>query len=129
MGEVVYNNKTIVMNDLQKRLVRFSSGIYVVVEPLKNNYLLESSIKQIIKSSTSVGANYSEAQSASSYRDFHNKIRVALKELQETHYWIAFFQETNPNLNLKELELENVELIKILSTISKKTETKTRTHK
>ena len=84
--------------------------------------MLESSIKQIIKSSTSVGANYSEAQSASSYRDFHNKIRLALKELQETHHWLAFFQQTNPALMLYELEIENMELIKILSTISKKTE-------
>ena len=104
----------------------FAAGIFEAVKPLKNNYLFESSIKQIIKSSTSVGANYSEAQSASSFKDFHNKIRIALKELQETNFWIAFFIKTNPDLTvLQEIKNENIELIKILSTISKKTESKT----
>ena len=89
-------------------------------------FLKQLSLLKIIKSSTSVGANYSEAQSASSYKDFHNKIRIALKQLQETDFWIAFFIKANPDLTvLQEIKNENIELIKILSTISKKTESKT----
>ena len=113
------------MNDLQIRLVHFASSIFKTLAPLKENSLIEPAIKQIIRASSSVGANYSEAQSASSYRDFHNKIRIALKELQETDFWLHFFLETNPDIsNLSELEEETQELLRILSTISKKTDLK-----
>ena len=73
------------MNNLQIRLVEFASGIYTAIEPIKNNGLMESSLIQIVKSSTSVGAN-------------------------PTLTTLALFEN------------EAVELIKILSTISKKTQ-------
>ena len=113
------------MNDLQIRLVHFASSIFKTLAPLKEDSLIEPAIKQIIRASSSVGANYSEAQSASSYKDFHNKIRIALKELQETDFWIHFLAETIPDIsNLSELEEETQELLRILSTISKKTDLK-----
>lgn len=118
------------MNNLQIRFVEFATSIYKTMKPLMKNSLLESSVKQIVRSSTSVGANYSEAQSASSYRDFHNKIRIALKELQETHYWIHFLKNINPQiLELNHIEKETEELLRILSTISKKTDPKNRAKK
>lgn len=113
------------MNNLQIRLVHFASTIFKTLAPFKKDNLIEPAIKQIVRASTSIGANYSEAQSASSYRDFHNKIRIALKELQETDYWLHFFMETNPDISkLVALEKETQELLKILSTISKKTDLK-----
>jgi four helix bundle protein len=70
-----------------------------------------------------VGANYSEAQSGSSFRDFHNKVRIALKELKETQYWISFLGATGAQVaNLQALATEVEELIRIMSTISKKTD-------
>ena len=113
------------MNDLQIRLVQFSAKIFKSFSPFRKDNLIEPAIKQIIRASTSVGANYSEAQSASSYKDFHNKIKIALKELQETDYWLHFFIEIKPEIaNLSELEEETQELLRILSTISKKTDLK-----
>ena len=44
--------------------------------------------KQLLRSGTSIGANVSEAQSASSKKDFVNKLSLALKESRETEYWI-----------------------------------------
>ena len=50
-------------------------------------------VKQIIRSSTSVGANIHEASYASSKADFINKLHIALKECAETEYWIEMLQE------------------------------------
>lgn len=43
---------------------------------------------QLGKSSTSVGANYEEAQAGSSKADFKNKVRISLKEARESNYWL-----------------------------------------
>ncbi len=64
---------------------------------------------QLIKSSTSSGANYEEAQGASSKADFVNKIKIALKEMRESNYWIRIIvsiKETENELDflLKESE-------------------------
>ena len=113
------------MNDLQIRLVHFSAIIFNTLAPLKKDSLIEPAIKQVIRASSSVGANYSEAQSASSYKDFHNKIRIALKELQETNFWLQYLMETNLDIsNLEESLNETQELLRIFSTISKKTDLK-----
>jgi four helix bundle protein len=48
-----------------------------------------SVVNQVTRSVTSVGANFSEAQDASSKRDFINKIYIAKKEAAETKYWLA----------------------------------------
>ena len=83
------------MNDLQKRLVKFSGGVFSLTKLLKPDEFLLIPLKQVLRSSTSVGANYSEAQSAISQKDFHCKIRIALKEMKETNYWLNFLIEIN----------------------------------
>ena len=111
------------MNSLQQRFVAFSVLILRQVQGIKNDPLMRDIASQLVRSATSTGANYSEAQSASSYRDFHNKIRIALKELKETQYWLHLLRETNPEIiNLPESLRESEELIRILSTICKKTD-------
>ena len=49
---------------------------------------------QLVKAGTSIGANISEAQSASSKKDFSNKLLIALKEGRETEYWLKVFYKT-----------------------------------
>ncbi|MCF6168499.1 MAG: four helix bundle protein [Lutibacter sp.] len=48
---------------------------------------------QLLKSATSVGTNYKEAQGAVSKADFFNKVGIALKEMRETNYWIRIIIE------------------------------------
>ena len=109
------------MNDLQIRLLRFASAIYKLTVPYQKELYLEPTIRQILKSSTSVGANYSEAQSSSSYKDFLNKVKIAQKELKETEYWIKFLKDIkNGGPQFDQLEKESIELQKILATIAKK---------
>jgi four helix bundle protein len=113
------------MNSLQNRLVTFSATVYESIQLIKDDPLLRHVAAQLLRSATSVGANYSEAQSGSSYRDFHCKVRIALKELQETQYWLSFLSTSGAKIsNLQALSSEVEELIRIMSTISKKTDPK-----
>lgn len=54
---------------------------------------------QLLKSSTSIGANISEAQSAPSQKDFINRLNIALKESQETEYWLKLLISIIKNQN------------------------------
>ena len=77
-------------------------------------------IFQLIRSATSVGANYCEANSASSKKDFNNKIFICRKEIQETKYWIEMLAESNPEEKekLKILWKETHKLTLIFNKIS-----------
>lgn len=109
------------MNTLQIRLVKFSIQVYEYAKHFKSDSLLAGIADQLMRSATSAGANYSEAQAASSRKDFHNKIRISLKEMKETHYWLTFLKQTKVNAEGSQSILqESEELTKILSTICKK---------
>lgn len=76
-------------NDLEDRLLKFSVNVIFAVRNFPNGKEFQIIAYQIIKSATSVGANYQEAQGAVSKADFANKIGIALKEIRETNYWIT----------------------------------------
>jgi len=76
---------------------------------------------QLIKSATSGGANYEEAQGAISKADFVNKINIALKEIREANYWIKILLKVHKSdENLKSIMDESEELKKILGAIYSK---------
>ncbi len=108
------------MNDLQMRLLRFSTRVFVTLSQLPYNADIKDNKNQLIRSSSSPGAHYGEAQSASSRRDFIYKIGAVLKELRESYYWLLFFKEIFPNnQEIALLSLEGEELVKIFATILK----------
>ena len=78
--------------------------------------------KQVLRSGTSVGAHYREAQRAKSNADFISKIEGALQELDETAYWLELLVEAKivPEDKLAPLRKETDELIAILVTIVSK---------
>jgi four helix bundle protein len=109
-------------NDLQKRLFRFSVNVIKEVRNLPNSKEYQVISYQLLKSATSVGANYEEAQGAVSKADFSNKVGIALKEIRETNYWIRILIELSEKENTwKEKEIESKELMNILGTIKMKT--------
>ena len=57
----------------------------------KNEFILS---KQVLRSGTSIGANLAESECASSKKDFSNKLYIALKECNETLYWLELLFET-----------------------------------
>ena len=80
---------------------------------------------QLIKSSSSSGANYDEAQGAVSKADFANKIGISLKEMRESNFWIRLIlATTHANNGWPEMETESSELMKILGKIYSKTSVK-----
>ena len=84
----------------------------------KKEYIIS---RQVYKSGTSIGANVAEAQRAQSTADFVSKMKIALKEANETQYWLQLLRETK---HISEKEFESihgdlVEILKILTAICK----------
>ena len=105
-----------------KRINKFVENILDLVKKLPKNIINVPIIKQLIDAGTSVGANYHEACEAESSKDFVHKIRITIKELKETKYWLRLLYIHNKVFN-KEIALigkESNELLKIFSTICKK---------
>jgi four helix bundle protein len=111
-------------NDLQKRLFKFAVDVIKVVRKLPKgvDYLIIS--RQLVKSSTSSGANYDEAQGAVSKADFTNKVGISLKEMRESNYWIRIVIAVLDNHDdWTPLNTESQELMHILGSIYTKTST------
>ncbi|MEK7170778.1 MAG: four helix bundle protein [Patescibacteria group bacterium] len=70
--------------DLEDRTAKFGLEVIRLCKTLPQDAISRPLISQIVRSSTSVGANYAEAQGASSKKDFSNKIYLCRKEVQET---------------------------------------------
>ena len=81
--------------DLEERTIKFSEDIIVFIKTIKLNVINRPIINQLIRSATSVGANYCEANGASSKKDFKNKIHICKKEAKETKYWLQLLAKTN----------------------------------
>jgi len=94
------NNKN-KMYDLEERTAKFSEELINQIKLIKITPINKSSISQIIRSATSVGANYCEANNASSKSDFRNKIYLCKKEINETKYWLRILSNTDPDFKDK----------------------------
>ena len=81
--------------NLEDRTTKFGINVIIFSKKIKNDIIYQSIIDQLIRSSTSVGANYCEANGASSRNDFRNKIYICKKEIQETKYWLKILGNTN----------------------------------
>ena len=79
--------------------------------------------KQLLRSGTSIGANVAEAQKGQRRPDFNTKMNLALKEANETYYWLRLLYRTDylNGMEFKSLEKDIDEIISILMSICKKT--------
>ena len=105
--------------DLEERTVKFSEDIIVFSRILIKDIITIPLVKQIIRSATSVGANYCEANGASSKKDFKNKIHICKKEAKETKYWLQLIAKASPEKaeECRKLWKEAQELTMIFSKI------------
>jgi len=112
---------------LEERVEKFGEDIIDLVKKIKINIINKSIIDQLIRSATSIGANYFEANSASSRKDFINKIAIAKKEASETQHWLRMLAKTDDYLKNKLFFLsdEARQLGMILSTIISNVRNKT----
>lgn len=74
------------------RLVRFSISVMRLTDSLSDVRTLRSSLDQLIRSASSIGANVTEAQAGSSKKDFSNYMSIALKSANETQYWLLLIK-------------------------------------
>ncbi|MEA3449745.1 MAG: four helix bundle protein [Patescibacteria group bacterium] len=81
--------------DLGDRTIKFSKNVVKLLKTIKQSSINRNIISQLLRSATSIGANYCEANNASSKKDFRNKMYISKKEIQETKYWIELLAETN----------------------------------
>lgn len=107
--------------DLEERLTKFAENIIDLMKKIPQNAINSRMISQIIGSSGSSGANYSEANEAESKKDFTHKACIVKKELKETKYWLRLLARANSNLKeeFRILWKENHELLLIFSKIIK----------
>ena len=82
--------------DLAERTAKFGEGIILFCKTIKPTVITKPIVIQLIRSATSIGANYSEANNASSKRDFRNKIFIVKKECQETKHWLRMLAAAEP---------------------------------
>ena len=92
--------------DLEERTAILGENVIGFCKKMKKTLINKPIIIQLIRSSTSIGANYMEANGASSRRDFTNKIFICKKEAQETKHWLRMLSKTEDDNELtKKLRL------------------------
>ncbi len=107
--------------DLSERIFSFSVKVIKYCRKLRKAKEYEIIQYQLIKAATSSGANYEEAQSASSRADFKHKIDITLREMREANYWLKIIEAIDKlDEELDFLIQESEELKKILGSISSK---------
>ena len=107
--------------DLEERCAKFGEDVIDFIKTLKKNEINRPLTNQIIRSATSIGANYMEANQASSKKDFKNKIRICQKEANETKHWLRMIAKANSEKQneCRKLWKEAHELTLIFAKISK----------
>ncbi len=106
--------------DLEERTKNFSKDVISFLKRIRPSDLNRNLIIQLVRAATSVGANYCEANGASSKKDFKNKIFICRKEIQETKYWLELIAESDSEKKdgLRKLWKEAHELTLIFNKIS-----------
>jgi four helix bundle protein len=109
--------------DLEERTLRFSKNIIILCKKTQFNIVNKRIFDQLLRSATSIGANYREANECDTKKDFTNKIRISKKEARETIYWLELMIDANPDIksDLFLLLDESKQLMKILASIYLKT--------
>ncbi|HDP67417.1 MAG TPA: four helix bundle protein [Candidatus Marinimicrobia bacterium] len=80
--------------ELTSRFADFAVSILKLGNRLCQNYTGKHIYSQLMRSSTSAGANYEEARGAESRADFNHKMQVVLKEIREARYWLILIDRT-----------------------------------
>jgi four helix bundle protein len=82
--------------DLEERTAKFGEDIIEFSFSLPENSINKPLISQVVRSATSIGANYMEADGAESKKDFFHKIALCKKEAKESMHWLRMLAKANP---------------------------------
>ncbi|MCK4936139.1 MAG: four helix bundle protein [Elusimicrobiales bacterium] len=118
------NNQKTKLYDLEERTFIFAKDTALFCKTLPRGISNIEYQRQVIRSSSSVGANYIEANESLGKKDFSMRIKISRKEAKESAYWFRLIIETNAKdieVSGKKLLNEALELKKIFSSIINKT--------
>jgi four helix bundle protein len=101
--------------ELENRTLEFGKNLIRVIAKLPKCSINVRLSGQVISSGTSIGANYREANSAESEKDFKHKMNISFKEAKETRYWLDLIIYYNPSFvgDLAPVRQESDELTRI----------------
>jgi four helix bundle protein len=117
--------------ELKRRTQKFAVDVIKFIEELPRKHSLDVLSKQLLRSSTSIGANYRSACRGKSTADFINKIIIVEEEADESIYWLELIEQsalTNSN-SISSLKKEANELTAIFTAIGKTAKEKQRINK
>ena len=103
-------------NSLLKRTRQYAIDVWKFCEKIPNTREYNAYINQLIKCSSSIGANYRASQRAKSTADFLNKLKIVEEEADETLYFLELLSEINPSLKpgITGLHKEGTEILSIV---------------
>ena len=101
---------------LRTKSKTFAKDIVFLCRKIKQNGVEGTLLNQLLRSGTSVGANVHEAQYAQGTKDFISKLEIALKECNESEYWLELLYETDSigEVEFKAFQKECIELRRML---------------
>lgn len=109
--------------DLEERTALFGEAVIAFCKLIPKNEVSRPLIGQLVRSGTSIGANYCEADDAESKKDFRHKIGICKKEARETKHWLRMVAKAEPAMRdqAKALWQETKELNLIFASIRNNT--------
>ena len=104
-------------DDIEERLIDFAVRIIKLCENLPDSRTGNHLAGQLVRSGTSPAAHYAEARGAESVKDFIHKLRLCLKELNESRTWLSIISKSDllPERRLAEILQEDDELCRIIN--------------
>ena len=110
--------------DLEERTEKFAKDVRAYCKKIKVSIINADDIKQVIRASGSIGANYIEANEKLSKKDFVNRIKICRKESKETRYWLNVMdiEQTELFAERDRLFNEATELMRIFAAILRKSD-------
>jgi four helix bundle protein len=114
--------------NLEERTAKFGEEIIEFANKVSKNAITLPLVSQLVKTGTSVGANYCEADDAESRKDFQHKIGICKKEARETKHWLRMIVVAAPELkeearkHWKEAQELNLIFNAIVKSINKRKE-------
>ena len=112
------NEKDIFVENLKKRTRKFGVDVILFCDSLKQKKASSVVTYQLVKSATSIGANYQAACRSRSQAEFFSKICIVVEEADESVFWLEVIEESdlsNDKFELKRLLLEGTEILKIMT--------------
>lgn len=109
--------------DLEARTAEFGEMVIQFLKTLPRNSITNPLISQLVRSATSIGANYCEADDAHTHKEFRHRIGICRKEARETKHWLRMIAAAHDDgkQRARELWIEAKELHLIFAAIIRKT--------